>query len=68
MTIQDLIDQFTIQGGYIIKMWNDEAEDSVTLAEGSDFEYEHYKIKSKYLNKRITYMYAVDGVLNIEVE
>lgn len=68
MTIQDLIDQFTIQGGYIVKMWDDETEDSVTLVEGNDFEYEHYKIRNKYLNMRITYMYAIDGVLNIEVE
>lgn len=67
MTIQDLIDQFEIQGAYCIKRYDDEKEDCVILADGHDFECEHYDIADEILNSEITYMYAVDGVLNIEL-
>ena len=68
MTIQDLIDQFEIQGGYCIKEYDWEKEDCIVLAEGHNFECEKWKIDDGILNSRISYMYAVDGVLNIEVE
>lgn len=68
MTIQDLIDQFEIQGAYCIKEYDWEKEDCVVLAEGHDFECEYYDIDESYLNSHIQYMYAVDGVLNIEVQ
>lgn len=68
MTIRDLIDQFNIQGGYCIKEYDLEIEDCVVLAEGHDFECEWWKIDEGILNSGITYMYAVDGILNIEVE
>ena len=32
MTIQELIDQFEIQGAFHIKMWDDAKFDNVTLA------------------------------------
>lgn len=67
MSIRDLMDQFEIQGAYQIKGWIDEYDDYVTLAKGTDFECDRNKIKSKYLDSEITYMYAIDGVLNIEV-
>lgn len=68
MTIQDLIDQFEIQGAFCIKEWDDYTEDSVTLASGSDFECDRLDIDEEMLEREIAYMYAVDGVLNIEVE
>ncbi len=68
MTIQDLIDQFTIQGAFKICRWDYEAGDEIILAEGHDFECENYSINPRILGKRIVYMYAVDGVLNIEIE
>lgn len=68
MTIQDLIDQFEIQGAYRIKILDWKAEDYIILAEGHDFECESGNIEEQYLNCNITYMYAVDGVLNIEVQ
>lgn len=68
LSIQELKDQFEIQGGYCIKTWDNEKETSITLAEGMDFECEWYKINEKYLNAEIVYMYAVDGILNIELE
>ena len=68
MTIQELIDQFEIQGAFCIKEYDWEKEDSIILAEGHDFECEYYDIDDGILNSRINYMYAVDGVLNIEVE
>lgn len=68
MTIQELIDQFEIQGAYNIKRWDDELCDCLTLYKGVDFENDKWEFKSKVLNKKIAYMYAVDGVLNIEIE
>lgn len=68
MTIQELIDQFEIQGAYRIKRWDESAEDYEVLDEGSDFECDRWNIKEEYLNTKIAYMYAVDGVLNIELE
>lgn len=67
MTIQDLIDQFEIQGAFRIKEYDWEKEDCIILAEGHDFECEYYDIDDSILNSNITYMYVVDNVLNIEV-
>jgi hypothetical protein len=67
MTIKDLIDQFEIQGAYRIRYWDEITEEIVTVAEGHDFDCEYYDIDNKYLYMNITYMYAVDGILNIEV-
>ena len=67
MCIRDLVEQFEIQGAYHIKEWDDNIEDYVTLARGGDFEVENWDIKEEYFDMRIAYMYAVDGVLNIEV-
>lgn len=67
MTIRDLIEQFEIQGKFIVKKWSDKYETYTTLVEGDDFEYEKHKIKNKYLDAEITYMYAAGNTLNIEV-
>lgn len=68
MSIRDLIDQFEIQGAYCIKSWDDNDETYIVIAKGEDFEYEHWKINDEHLERNIAYMYAVDGVLNIEIE
>ena len=68
MTIQDLIDQFNIQGAFCIKRWEDDWNDYAKFAEGHDFESEHCKLNEYCLGSKISYMYAVDGVLNIELE
>lgn len=68
MTLQDLIDQFTIQGAFCIKRWRDDWNDYAKFAEGKDFEVEHRHLKEDCLNSKISYMYAVDGVLHIELE
>lgn len=68
MTINDLIDQFEIQGAFRIKVWDDTVYDCVTQAEGKDFECYDWNSKEDVLNRKITYMYVVDNVLNIEVE
>ena len=69
MTIEDLYEQFEIQGEFHIKVWDDVAEDYVTLAKGSDFGINKTKIDEEVFKRNITYMYATmnDG-LNIEVE
>lgn len=68
MTIRDLIDQFEIQGAFCIKKWIWEEEDYIILAEGHDFEYDRCNISRNIMTSKIAYMYAVDGILNIEVE
>ena len=68
MTIRDLIDQFDIQGAYCIKRWRTDWDDYAKFAEGKDFECDKWKLKADCLDERISYMYALDGVLNIEIE
>ena len=68
MCIRELIEQFEIQGMFHIKVWNDDISDYETLAEGNEFEWDRWGINEEVLERKITYMYAVDGVLNIEVE
>ena len=68
MTIQELIEQFEIQGAFCIKTWDYEDEDYKIFAEGKDFEYEKWNLKDDYLNTKISYIYAVGGVLHIELE
>ena len=58
MSIRDLMEQFTIQGGYQIKRWIDKEGTYIILAEGQEFEYESYKIKDEVLDAKIKYMYA----------
>ena len=68
MCVIDLMEQFEIQGMYHIKRWDDEEKTYITLVKGECFEFDGKEIKEKCSNTRITYMYAVDGILNIEVE
>lgn len=68
MCIRELIDQFEIQGAFCIKEWDYEKEDSIILTEGSDFEVDRWEIDECIMESKIAYMYAIDGVLNIEVE
>lgn len=68
MSITDLIEQFTIQGAYHIKVWKNHPYMCETLARGSDFECECFDIDGRVLERNITYMYVMDGVLNIELE
>lgn len=68
MCIRELLEQFDIQGSYHIKTWNDNDVDCETITKGNDFECEHWDMMDKILERKIIYMYATDGVLNIEVE
>jgi hypothetical protein len=68
MCIRELIEQFEIQGAFIIKMWDDGVCDYTTLAHGKDFECDKWNIVEEIFERKITYMYAIDGMLNIEVE
>ena len=68
MTIQNLIDNFTIQGAFCIKEWDWEEEDYIILASGNDFECDYFDIADSILESGISYMYAIDGVMTIEVE
>lgn len=68
MTIQDMINQLTIQGAYCIKQWHEEDNDCVVLEEGQDFECEWYNFNDMVMNTKVGYMYVVDNVLMIELE
>ena len=68
MSIRELIDQFEIQGAFAIKMWDDEICDCRVLASGDDFECDKWDIDEDILERKISYMYAVGGCLNVEVE
>ena len=68
MTINELMNHIEIQGAFCIREWDFEKEDYITLAEGHDFEIDKFEIDNGIFDSRISYMYAIDGVLNIEVE
>ena len=68
MRIRELNEQLEIQGAFHIKVWKDEVDDYETLSSGKDFEYDRWKINEDILERKIAYMYAIDGILNIEVE
>lgn len=68
MCINELSEQFEIQGYFIIKVWKDDISDYEILAKGKDFELDKLEINEEILEREITYMFANDGVLNIEVK
>lgn len=67
LCIRELDEQFEIQGAFHIKVYDDETSSYITLVEGNDFECDRWEIDEEILEREISYMYAVDGVLNIEV-
>lgn len=67
MTLNDLSrDGVIIQGGYIIKVWDESANDYNILVEGCDFECDAWNMDESWLDTEICFIYAVDGKLNIE--
>lgn len=68
MCINELSEQFEIQGCFIIKVCKDDISDYEILAKGKDFELDKLEINEEILEREITYMFANDGVLNIEVK
>ena len=65
LSIRDLIEQFEIQGAYKVMSYSEETNDLTTVAEG--YEIKPFKIEDKYLDAEITYMYADDNTLIIEI-
>lgn len=65
LTIRDLIEQFEIQGGYKVMAYNEETDEIMIVVEG--YEIRFAKLEDKYLDAEISYMYAEDNVLVIEV-
>lgn len=68
MSIRELLNQFEIEGAFIIKAYNEKTEEDIILDEGEQFEYQIWNDENGVLDRKITYMYADKGVLNIEVE
>lgn len=68
MTLYDLLQTCNIQGSYIIKAWDDRKDDYIVLQCGTDAEIELYNLSAYITDCRINYIYAVDGVLNIELK
>lgn len=65
LTIRDLKEQFEIQGAYQIATYDNETDKRIILAEG--YEIGFSKIKDKYLDAEINYMYAEDNTMVIEI-
>ncbi len=65
LTIQDLLDQFEIQGAYKVVAYNGETDEATIVAEG--YELKNFQIDDKYVDAEITYMYAEDNTLVIEI-
>lgn len=57
MTLQDLLDQVTIQGGAIVKRFLDDGETEIVLLETADFEVDKRKLSEDDLNREIKYIY-----------
>lgn len=68
MSIRELLDQFGIEGKFIVTTWNEKTEEDIILSEGEQFEYQIWNDENGVLDKKIVCMYANNGVLNIEVE
>jgi len=65
LTIRDLTKQFEVQGAYQIATYDNETDERIILAEG--YEVGFSKIKDEYLDTEISYMYAEDNTLIIEI-
>lgn len=65
LTIRDLIEQFEMQGAYKVVAYNGETDGATIVAEG--YELKSFKIEDKYADAEISYMYAEDNVLVIEI-
>lgn len=57
MTLQDLMDQVTIQGGVIVKRFLDDGETEIVILETADFEVDKRKLSEDDLNREIKYIY-----------
>ena len=68
MTIRELLDQFGIEGKFIITTWNEKTEEDIILSKGEQAEYQIWNNDNGVLDRKIICMYAIDEVLNIEVE
>ena len=71
MTLRDLMEQIEIQGGVIIKRFEDDGETEIVLLETTDFECDKRKLQDGDLDRRVTYLYPVVidmAYLGIEVE
>lgn len=71
MTLRDLMNQIEIQGGVIIKRFEDDGETEISILDTADFECDRYKLQDNDLARRVIYLYpgAMDiAYLVIEVE
>lgn len=71
MTLRDLMNQIEIQGGVIIKRFEDDGETEINILDTADFECDRYKLQDNDLNRRVIYLYtgSMDiAYLVIEVE
>lgn len=71
MTLRDLMNQIEIQGGVIIKRFEDDGETEISILDTADFECDRYKLQDNDLDRRVIYLYpgAMDiAYIVIEVE
>lgn len=71
MTLHDLMNQIEIQGGVIIKRFEDDGETEISILDTTDFECDRYKLQDNDLDRRVICLYPVVmdiAYLGIEVE
>lgn len=71
MTLRDLMEQIEIQGGVIIRRFEDDGETEISILDTTDFECDRYKLQDNDLDRRVIYLYPVVmdmAYLGIEVE
>lgn len=66
MTLRDMVEQFDIQGRWVVKVWQDDCNDYAIIEQGEDLH--PYQLEDAALDAPVVYMYAIDGCLNIEID
>lgn len=67
MTLRDLVEQFNIQGKVNVKICKNDEIVSVLMTDDFESEYKFLN-HSKYMNKRVMFMYCACDMLQIELE
>ena len=68
MTVNDLLDNFEIQGALRVQRWNEEAEDMDVFYDSDDHENELVNRDYEWLDSEIKYMYPTTTYNNNGIE
>ena len=68
MTVNDMLEQFEIQGALRIQRWNNETDDLDVFYDTDYYENDLLGCKYEWLNKKVIYMYATTTYNKRDVE